>query len=346
MFRDGPSPVSRGGVPCGQIGASAEASALIGQSRAIAELRRRIEVLAPTDSSVLITGETGTGKGLVARLLHVQSSRVNRPFVHVDCAVLSESVIESELFGHERGSFTGAHERRRGRFELAERGTIFLDEIAELEPRMQAKLLRVLQDREYERVGGTSTLKMTARVIAATNQNPEAAVEAGHFRSDLYFRLRVMALFIPPLRERREDIPMLLEHWVRKVARERRIVVPPISKSFLDVLAGHRWPGNVRELYNYLECSLIFFHEGPLEANHAHDLLEISEACRAGPAGAQLNPTLVRQAQKPYERDRIAMTLIETGGNVSRAARRLQMPRSTLRYHIRTQGLEGLLPGD
>ena len=322
---------------------------LVGRSPGIRRLQYEIGAIAPTESSVLITGETGTGKGLVARLIHDASRRSRGRFVHVDCASLAESVIESELFGHERGAFTGALERRQGRFELAERGTLFLDEIGELEPRLQAKLLRVLQDREYERLGGTTTLQMTARVIAATNQDLPQSIAAKRFRADLYYRLKVVSLSTPPLRERPEDIPLLLDRCIEELAERLGLEVPYLDESFLASLARHSWPGNVRELLNVVERAMIFGRGGRLRA----DTVELGEIDDEGPGeivAAPVAPSVSSSsseetpAQSPRERLVAALTL--TGGNVARAARRLKMPRSTLRYQIQVHSLQDLIPGD
>ncbi len=316
---------------------------LLGESAAIRRLRYELDAIAPTESSVLITGETGTGKGLVARIIHRASRRAQEPFVHVDCAALAESVIESELFGHERGAFTGAHERHLGRFELAERGTVFLDEIGELEPRLQAKLLRVLQDREYERIGGSRTLQMTARVIAATNQCLPQAVAAKKFRADLYYRLRVVSLAMPPLRERPEDIPLLLDSSVEELAERLGLERPYIDESFLASLSRHNWPGNVRELLNVVERAMIFARGQRLQAHHVNlgdDPL---------PSFPPIPPLLAdgeAEGTAQGRRERLVAALTNSGGNVARAARRLNIPRSTLRYHIQIHGLRDLIPHD
>ncbi|MCZ6785174.1 MAG: sigma-54 dependent transcriptional regulator, partial [Proteobacteria bacterium] len=225
----------------------------LGESPAMQRLRREIDAVAPLRSTVLISGETGTGKGLVARLLHATSPRAALPFIHVDCAALSPTVVESELFGHERGSFTGAVARRAGRFELAGEGTIFLDEIGDLAPALQAKLLRVLQDREYERIGGGRTLAMTARVIAATHADLPRAVAAGRFRRDLFYRLNVVHLRVPPLRERKGDLPRLVAAGLERIAESLGVRAPQVDEKAIERLAEHAWPGNVRELLNLLE---------------------------------------------------------------------------------------------
>src|SRR6266700_654654 len=219
-------------------------------------LSRAIKVAA-TDSTVLITGETGTGKELVARAIHRRSKRVSRPFVSVNCAGLPRDLIASELFGHEKGAFTGATQQRLGRFELANGGTLFLDEVGELPPETQIALLRVLQEHEFERVGGTRRIRADVRVIAATNRNLQAAISTGSFRSDLFYRLHVFPLEVPPLRERREDIPLLVEYFIDRCTQKAGKNITRVSKKTLEVLQSYRWPGNIRELQNVIERSVI-----------------------------------------------------------------------------------------
>jgi DNA-binding NtrC family response regulator len=225
---------------------------LIGASQAIARVKTQIAQVARTDSSVLIQGETGTGKELVAAAIHEQSRRKSRPLVKVNCAALPRDLVESELFGHEKGAFTGAAQQRQGRFELADGGTLFLDEVGELPPEAQAKLLRALQEREFERVGGTKTIRVDVRVIAATNRDLQQSL-----RPDLYYRLNVFPISLPPLRERREDIPVLVQHLAEKAARKLGRELEAVSPAFLARAAGHDWPGNVRELENVIERALI-----------------------------------------------------------------------------------------
>jgi two-component system response regulator HydG len=310
---------------------------IAGESAAIRMLRRSIAQVAALDTTVLLSGETGVGKGLVARALHRASPRRRGAFVHADCASLASSLIESELFGHERGAFTGADARRAGRFERAARGTIFLDEIGELDPKLQALLLRVLQDREYERVGGNESLAMTARVVAATSRDLRREVRAGRFRADLYFRLCVVHLEIPPLRARPEDLPALVRCGLARV--EQRLGAPPprLAPAQLEWLAACAWHGNVRELFNALErlairCPGRCVETADLEAALDGALLQLPPAACA-PRAAE--PGGATDAAP----ERIASALRATRGNVSRAARRLGMPRSTLRRHIDRYGL-------
>ena len=249
---------------------------LAGDSAAIARLRQSLRRVARADATVLLRGETGTGKGLVARLLHDASTRAAAPFAHVDCAALAPSVIESELFGHERGAFTGADACRAGRLEAAAGGTLFLDEIAELEPRLQAKLLRALQDRTFERVGGARTLTLQARVVAATHRDLRRMVADGSFRADLYFRLQVFEVTLPPLRERLDDIPALVARGLAAIAARSGGAPPHCTAAFVDALALHRWPGNVRELWNLLERSVVHDDDGVLDAADAEAALDAS----------------------------------------------------------------------
>ena len=240
---------------------------MIGKSPALQRVRELIAQVASTDSTVLIQGETGTGKELVARAIHENSARRDRPLIKINCAALPRELVESELFGHEKGAFTGALQQRRGRFELADGGTLFLDEVGELPPEAQAKLLRVLQEREFERVGGTRSLHVDVRVIAATNRDLLAEAGASRFRTDLYFRLNVFPIALPPLRDRREDIPHLLRHFVRKTARRLGREVDGISPSFIERASAYQWPGNIRELENLVERTLIMSNGGMLDTN-------------------------------------------------------------------------------
>ena len=294
----------------------------LGESPAVRALRREIAAVAPVASTVLVTGETGAGKGVVAREIH-RCSRRRGAFVHVDCAALAPGLIESELFGHERGAFTGAVSARAGRFERAAGGTLFLDEIAELEPALQAVLLRVLQDREFERLGGGRTQPMRARVVAATSRDLRREVPGGRFRADLYFRLAVVRLDLPPLRERREDVPLLARTFLRELARRLERPVPELCDDFVERLRAHAWPGNARELHNLLERALV---RGGRRLEAA-DLGELDEPLWAPAAPAP-----------PAEH--IAAALRVSGGNVALAARQLGLPRTTLRRRMRLYGLD------
>jgi DNA-binding NtrC family response regulator len=325
---------------CVEEGRAGEAD-LDGRSPEARSLRRSVAMAAATAATLLITGETGSGKGVVARAVHLRSQRRDRPLVHVDCAGLSPPLIESELFGHERGSFTGAEARRAGRFELAGSGTILLDEIGDLAPSLQAKLLRVLQERSFERVGGSSTLPMRARVIAATNLDLERAVRERRFREDLYYRLNVLRISVPPLRDRKEDISELAIRALRRHAQRLGLPPPEPSAALLGRLAGLPWPGNVRQLLNVLERLLLLRPGGALDAPDLERVLDPEVALR---------PDALAECHERYgelpESERIASVLESTGGNVSRAARRLGLPRSTLRHKIKKYSLEGLIPSD
>jgi DNA-binding NtrC family response regulator len=316
---------------------------LVGRGAAMTEVRQKLSAVAPLASTVLFTGETGTGKGLAVRTLHAQSKRRDHPLVHVDCSALSGSLIESELFGHERGAFTGAATSRRGRFEMAEGGTIFLDEVGELSPALQSKLLRVLQDRVYERVGGTKTRLMSARVVAATNRDLNFEVRSGRFRRDLLYRLNVFHIRMPPLRERLEDLPLLAQVGLGTLAKQLMVTPPPVSDSFYERLAAHDWPGNVRELMNVLERLMIRYHAGLADEVSIDDLL--GEQPRGGPPRPR-SPEDFPPRGSEEERALFEAELAAVGGNVSRAARRLGLARSTLRYRLALHDLESLIPDD
>jgi len=321
------------------------ADGLVGRTPVLDQLRRDIETISATHSTVLVTGETGTGKGLVARLIHEKSERADLPYIHVDCAALSPTLIESELFGHERGAFTGADQRRPGRFELAGEGTIFLDEIGDLALPLQSKLLRVLQDREFERLGGGRTQTMKARVIAATSRDLRQAIEERAFRTDLYFRLNVFRIHMPPLRERTDDIPLLVRHTLEHLETRLGIAMPHVSDGFIDRAMAHDWPGNVRELQNVLERILVRGHGATLEPEQLQDALETRPPTHRGPAAPPRSdaPSVVDESD---DRDRVATALRATGGNVARSARRLGIPRSTLRHRIKRYRLQHLIPDD
>jgi len=237
---------------------------IVGTSAAMREVYQRTRLVAPTRASVLIVGETGTGKELIARSVHRLSPRADGPYVRVNCGALSESVLESELFGHVKGAFTGAIDNKIGRFEAAHGGTIFLDEISSMSPKLQVKLLRVLQESEFERVGESRTIRADSRVVAASNQLLEDEIDGGRFRDDLYYRLNVVPIYLPPLRERREDIPALAKFFLERYCEENRRETPPLPRNILDRLMSHDWPGNVRELENYMERAVVLSHGAEL----------------------------------------------------------------------------------
>jgi formate hydrogenlyase transcriptional activator len=305
---------------------------IVGVSPALNAVLARVAKVAPTDSTVLVTGETGTGKELIARAIHKRSRRSARAFVSVNCAAVPRDLIASELFGHEKGAFTGATQRRLGRFELAEGGTIFLDEIGELPPETQVTLLRVLQEREFERVGGNINIRAEVRVIAATNRDLDAAVAAGAFRSDLFYRLNVFPIEIPPLRERREDIPLLVEYFIDRYARKAGRTIRRINKRSLEMLQAYPWPGNIRELQNVIERSVIVCES----ENFSVDESWLSRQPQAAQSKerAELSQKVAAQ-----EKQMIEAALKESGGRVFGplgAATRLGIPRSTLESKIRT----------
>jgi len=296
---------------------------IIGSSPPMQRIFQMIRQVAPTRASVLVQGETGTGKELVARAIHYNSPRKNRPFVAVNCGALSQSLLESELFGHEKGAFTGAVRQRAGRFETADRGTIFLDEISETSPDFQVKLLRVLQEQEFERVGGGRPVKVDVRVIAATNRDLKKEVDAGRFREDLYYRLNVIKIEIPPLRERIEDIPLLVHHFLNEFGREhgRTMAISPKAVSHLQ---GYSWPGNVRQLRTMMESVCILTTGKEILPRNLPEDVRDKEA--SGPH-LRLN---VGMSVREAERELIRATLAEHGGNKARAARILGLGRKTL----------------
>ncbi len=247
-----------------KLSAEAPLAGIVGSSEAMREVFRLTQIVAPTRASVLIVGETGTGKELVARAVHKLSPRADGPYVRVNCGALAESLLESELFGHVKGAFTGAIDNKTGRFEAAHGGTIFLDEISSMSPKLQVKLLRVLQENEFERVGESRTIRVDTRVVAATNQFLEDEIEAGRFRDDLYYRLNVVPIYLPPLRERRDDIPPLARHFLERQSEENRIDAPEMTPDFVKMLQGHDWPGNVRELENYIARAVVLSRGKPL----------------------------------------------------------------------------------
>jgi transcriptional regulator with GAF, ATPase, and Fis domain len=302
----------------------------VGTSGALRSVLAAVRQVAPTDATVLVSGETGTGKELVARAIHKQSRRASRPFVSVNCAAIPVALVASELFGHEKGAFTGALQRRIGRFELAEGGTIFLDEIGELPPETQVALLRVLQEREFERVGGNRPIRADIRVIAASNRDLGAAVAQGSFRADLYYRLNVFPVHVPPLRERREDIPLLVEHFVRRYAREIGKPIREVRKSSLDLLRFHEWPGNVRELQNVIERAVIVSDSEAL----AIDGRWLKSRGAVPSPAPEPEPTLAG-AEKSAIEDALEATKGRVAGPFG-AAMRLGVPSSTLESKIRS----------
>jgi formate hydrogenlyase transcriptional activator len=313
---------------------------IIGQSRALRAILKQVETVAPTDSTVLIYGETGTGKELLARSIHDLSQRRNGTFVKLNCAAIPTGLLESEMFGHEKGAFTGAIAQRIGRFELAHRGTMFLDEVGEIPLELQTKLLRVLQEREFERLGSSRTVKTDARLVAATNRDLAAMVEERQFRADLYYRLNVFPITVPPLRDRREDIPLLVRYFVQQFARRMNKRITSIPSETMQALTRYHWPGNIRELQNFIERAVI------LTAGHALDapVRELKRGpAAAGPAGRAAESQTLAEA----ERDAIVRALRESNGRVGGpegAAARLGMKRTTLQAKMRKLGIEAKNP--
>ena len=306
---------------------------MVGESARLKQTCAVIARVAPTDSTVLIEGESGTGKELAARAIHRSSPRRNRPFVTINCAAIPEELLESELFGHERGSFTNAVAQKKGRFETADSGTVFLDEIGEMSPKLQVKLLRMLQEREFERVGGNASIKVDVRIIAATNKILAASVKAGEFRRDLYYRLNVVSVVMPPLRERRSDIPLLAGHFVEKYSQKFAIRPKRISPDAMTCLVNYDWPGNVRELENAIERALVL---GCSDAVRAEDL---PEAVVARDAEAGVTGTQYHMALKNLKKQLILKSLEETKGNFTDAAKLLGLHVNYLHRLISNLGL-------
>lgn len=303
-------------------------SSIVGNSLPMQELLEMISYVATTEATVLITGESGTGKELVAAALHENSERHDGPFVKVNCAALADTLLESELFGHEKGAFTGADRRREGKFVQADRGTLFLDEIGETTQAMQVKLLRVLQEHELQRVGGEETLKVDVRILAATNRDLASEVKAGNFREDLYYRLNVVTLAVPPLRERRGDIPLLVDYFVRKFAEKNRRTVESVTPRCMELLVSYGWPGNVRELENAIERGVILMRGEQLSEKSLPLPIQKQE-------GEITAPSSLQEAEKVL----ILQTLEETGGNKSEASRRLGITRKTLQNKLQRYDL-------
>ena len=329
-----------------QLGKESE---MIGESPAIRELKAQIAIAAPTSGWVLITGENGTGKELVARAIHNLSKRRGKPFVEVNCAAIPEELIESELFGHERGAFTGATSQRRGKFDLAHEGTLFLDEIADMSLKTQAKVLRILQERKFERVGGSRTIEVDVRVVAATNKNLEAEISAGRFREDLYYRLNVIPFHVPPLRERSRDIPRLAENFLSHFCQQEGRSLKRFSDSAIRALCSYPWPGNVRELKNIVERLVIMspdqlITEAQLPAifttsERAHPLPESVES-ESEAGGAETEGATLRAARDEFEKEFILQKLKEYDWNVSRTADAIEIERSNLHRKMKAYGIE------
>ena len=315
-------------------------SEIIGQSKAMFKVIEQIKKLADANSPVLLLGESGTGKELAARALHVNSHRKDRPFVRVHCAALAQGVLESELFGHEKGAFSGAVNKKPGRFEIAGDGSIFLDEIGEISPELQVKLLRVLQEREFERVGSNVTIKMNARIIAATNRNLFKMVNEGTFREDLFYRLNVVPVEIPPLRKRKEDIPVLANHFIKKYSIEANKKIFEIKYDVLDALQEYQWPGNIRELENVIERAVVMSDSDILSLKDFPEniIYQTGNIEDANKSTVNKNNNLTYLIEK-YERELIQNALNKSENNISKASKILGIKRTTLRYKMGKYGL-------
>jgi two-component system response regulator HydG len=319
------------------LGLRFDRSRIIGQSPAMVKLLDTVSQVAPSEATVLITGESGTGKELIAAAIHFNSPRRDGPFVQLNCAAITETLLESELFGHEKGAFTGAERRREGRFHQADGGSLFLDEVSEMPLSMQVKLLRVLQEREFTRVGGDAPVRVDVRLIAATNRHLPDLIAAGKFREDLYYRLNVVGLVVPPLRERREDVPLLVQHFLETFARRNRKTIKGVTPQAMDGLIRRAWPGNVRELMNAVERAVVLARTDYLPAED-FALLPSEEAPRQPPA---LSPAAGAEnlALDEIEKTTILRALESAGGNKSEAARRLGITRRTLHKKLKAYGV-------
>ncbi len=309
-------------------------SNIIGTSGPTRQMYEQVAQVAQTNTTVLIRGESGTGKELIAHAIHYNSLRAKKPFVKVSCAALPDTLIESELFGYEKGAFTGANARKKGRFEMAEGGTLFLDEIGDINLGTQVKLLRVLQEREFERLGGTDTVKVNVRLIAATNKDMEKAIAEGAFREDLYYRLNVFTIFVPPLRDRKADMLLLADHFLEKFSREHNKVIKRISTPAIDMLMSYHWPGNVRELENALERSVLVCDGAVIHGHHLPPSLQTADS------SGTVTRVSLGDAVAAYERDLILDALKTTRGNRAKAARLLDTTERILNYKVRGYGID------
>jgi len=318
-----------------QIQTAMRPSFIVGNSTAMRSVYMHIEEVAGSATTVLIRGESGVGKELVARALHEQSPRKDKAFVKFNCAALPESIIESELFGHEKGAFTGALAMRKGRFEIAEGGTLFLDEIGDISPQTQVKLLRVLQEKEFERVGGHMPIKANVRIIAATSRNIEEMIEQGTFRTDLYYRLNVFPIFVPPLRERKSDLLLLADHFIEKYAKLNGKKVNRITTAAIDLLMSYHWPGNVRELENSMERAVLLCHGQSVEAHHLPPTLQKKNPEETTEASGTLDAAL-----SALEYEMIVAELKSADGNMAAAARRLGVTERQMGLRVKNYGID------
>ena len=311
---------------------------MLGVSKAMQDIRERIATAAPTNGRVLIYGENGAGKELIARALHRQSLRADKPFIEVNCAAIPQELIESELFGHEKGAFTGATARKIGKIELAHEGTLFLDEIGDMSLATQAKVLRVLQEQKFERVGGTETLEADFRVFAASNKNLDEEIEAGRFREDLYYRLNVIPFYVPPLRERKEDIPLLARHFLAEISEENGRRLKSLTPDALEVLMQYDWPGNIRELKNVMERLMIMVSANTIRAEHIPNSMLGGRRKPAQNSGSPLfappwKP--LKDARNLFEKQYILQCLKAHDGNITKTAQTLEIERTYLHKKIR-----------
>jgi Nif-specific regulatory protein len=309
-------------------------SNLVGTSRPMQEVYRQISQVARTNTTVLLRGESGTGKELIAHAIHYNSTRARKPFIKVSCAALPQDLIESELFGYEKGAFTGAQTMKKGRFELADGGTLFLDEVGELNLTTQIKLLRALQEREFERLGGTETIKSNIRLIAATNKDLEKAIADGEVREDLYYRLNVFSIFVPPLRERKADVLLLADHFLEKFSREHGKKIKRISTPAIDMLASYHWPGNVREVANAIERAVVVCDAQVVHAYHLPPTLQTAEA-----SGTTQTASL-KDALEAVEKDVLQDALKSARGNRAKAARLLATTERIFNYRVKKFGID------
>jgi Nif-specific regulatory protein len=333
---------------------------IIGKSSKMQQIFAMLETVAPTDATILVRGETGTGKELIATAVHNLSRRKNGPFIKLNCAAISETLLESELFGHEKGAFTDAKEMRKGRFELADGGTLFLDEIGDISPSLQVKLLRILQEQEFERVGGNKTVKVNVRLVAATNRNLEEMVSKGEFREDLFYRLNVIPINLPPLRERYEDVKLLIEHYLKKFMKEHRKQMT-LSKAAMELLLDYPWPGNIRELQNTMERIVLICPDGEVQPEMLNHVLpfnyqKMHMAATQAPAAAPVqrepepqpssaapaaeHPTLTKSSLQEMEKESIIQALIDNHGIQTKAARQLGMTARQIGYKIKKYGID------
>jgi len=319
------------------LGSRFDRGSIIGRSQAMEKLLETVAQVAPTEATVLLTGESGTGKEMIAGAVHYNGPRRDSPFVKINCAAITESLLESELFGHEKGAFTGAYRRKEGKFFLAHKGSIFLDEISEMSPAMQVKLLRVLQEREFTRVGGDEVVRVNVRVIAATNKDLLAEIGAGRFREDLFYRLNVVTLTLPPLRQRKEDIPLLAQHFLKVFAEKNRKNIKGLTPQAMDRLLRHEWPGNVRELMNAVERGVVM---GQSQYLDTEDLTLIPEGSSADRNYPSKEGSLAELPLEEVEKATILKALDASSGNKSETARKLGITRKTLLAKLRKYGVE------